>query len=182
MNNLVYEIMKYFAQFPAIAGVQKFFHRQSSIYPDYATLKTAIETGTNSRLPSIGDYVFGSDEEILSKYIKTIKGKYLMVEIGTIDMQRNRYDNFENYMNISIVVAENIDVKSRDGVERAIVMQSNLTLLQQIIRFMNADEYDYCANIQFPDSGVIIPVEPFDMLQSAGWLYNFKWKDNTLFI
>lgn len=180
MNNLVYEIMKYFAQFPLLAGVQKFFQRETSIYPDYATLKAQIEAGTHSRLSSINDFVFGSDEEILSKYIKNIKGKYLMVEIGTIDMQRNRYDNFDNYMNVSIVVAENQDIKARDGVERAIVMQSNLILLQQIIRFMNEDEYDFCANIEFPSSGIIIPVEPFDMLQSTGWLYNFRWKDNTL--
>lgn len=170
------DVFKYFAKFPALEGATRLFNRSSSSYfSSYAAFKAEIEAlDPNALIPGISDYIFGVDEELVSKLINKVTGTYLFVDYGSITTDRNELKVQTNQFLLGVTVATPRNPDSIDHIESVLQAEQNLEYISQIQAQMKSDQRDeaFLEHITFP-----VEITPFfsrELHNSVGWTMLFQ--------
>ncbi len=181
---LITDIIKYFAKFPDTTGIMKNFSRTAGRETGYDTLKAYFQSLTSPLLPEIKDYVFGSDEDIVTERIRTMKDYFLFVEYGRIslaapDNLRVRNGSFF----LAFTVAKPFNMPGRDPAEEMIISDTCLDLVIQILQTIKDDDDIKCIKTRLMDSAVeISPVVPEMFYQNIGWVATFTRNNMQLVV
>jgi hypothetical protein len=165
-------IIKYFAKYPLKAGVIKNFKRTDNKvtgYTDLLAYFTALDP--HSLLPDITDYVISSDESELADKIKNIDGWFLMVEPGGISGgELNNARVRDSKYIIQVTIGHHKDERSSDDIVSALISDKGLSLANQLITYLKADDKDLCPYSRWCDNPFQLdPIEPYLLYQSIGW-------------
>ena len=178
----ILDAIKYFAKFPARAGVEKCFSSPDAAIPGYSDLQTYISSLPDPLMPDIGDFIFGMDEEKIAERIRNIEGYFMYVEYATIkgsslDQFRKRSTDF----NLAIIIGCHYNKRNIDNMGEALVMDKALTYIMQLSEYMKLDDALVCGNKRMLDGPLnIAPIPPFLLYQSYGWELSFSKTNNLL--
>lgn len=85
--NILQDIFVYFARYVTSDVVDRFFTKASGD-EDYIRLRTRARAAAEGRFPELTDYIFGVQEESVTRRIGQVKGVYLFVDYGGITPRR----------------------------------------------------------------------------------------------
>ncbi len=177
-TTLLQDTFKYFAKFPAFAGVQKNFNVSESkrFGTDYSNFQTSIDNlDEKDLIPGIADYIFGVDEDMVKRRIQSISGIFLFVDYGAINIDQEGDALYEmNEFRIAITVAFPIKENTLDPVETMLMHQTMLDYMAQIKDKMRQDKkkIDLIKEIKFP-----LEINPWfsrELMNSSGWSMLFS--------
>lgn len=175
--NVITDAFKYFAKFPAKAGVMENFNKSESPYFDnYTTLKSEIDAlDPHSQVPEIGDYVFGVDEESVKKRIEQINGIYLFVDYGNITTRREEPALVETAdFLLAITVAMPMKPEQLDAFESVLISEQTLQHIVTIKNTMKEDSKNKTFTHQLTFPAEITPWYAREMANSHGWTMVFS--------
>lgn len=181
MNHIT-ELYKYFAKFPALAGVQRSFIRNPNDTA-YTTLKAEIAALTpNSLIPTLANYIFSINTVKLAERVKNMTDDFLMIEYGSInESESQKYKVLESSIELSVIVATSWHEKNKDEIDEVITMNRLLLVMKSIMDTMKADNAQNCEILRrlvFPDN--ISPIEPANFYEKIGWVARFQSRDNNI--
>lgn len=175
---LLQDTFLYFAKFPSIDGVNRNFNvtTSRSFGTEYSDFRTEIENMTEQELiPGIQDYVFGVDEDMIKRRLNDIKGTYLFVDYGKVDIDQetNALVEMNNFL-LSVTVAYPVKENELDAVEMMLMHQQTLNYISQIKNKMVADKKKSALvkDITFPVE--IMPWRVRELMGSIGWSMQFS--------
>jgi hypothetical protein len=184
MDNPVIDILKYFAKFPDRDAVLKNFSRSTEKVPGYDALKTYITGLPDPLMPEINGFIYTSDADKLSEYIRNQKGYYMLIEFGAFaGSDPNNFKSRDIEWLFAITIAHHDNTRNTDSIEEALLADQALVHCINLLEYMKQDDSDlFCANQRFLNTEIdISPIEPMLLLQSYGWVITFKKKVNNLF-
>jgi hypothetical protein len=177
-TTLLQETFKYFAKFPAFAGVNKNFNTSASQFSEYSPFKTEIQNLTEKELiPGIEDYVFGVNEDMVKRRIEDITGIYLFIDYGAINSDQETDANVEqDEFRTAVTVAWPIKQGELDAVETMFMHQLTLDYIVQIKEKMRQDSRSHhlVKRVSWP-----IEINPWfarELMNSTGWSMLFSQK------
>lgn len=177
---LITDIIKYFAKFPD--GILKNFSRTTSQETGYDTLKAYFQGITSPAIPEIKDFVFGTDETIVTNRLRNMKDFFLFVEYGRISISvpdKVRVRNGSLYL--AFTVAKPFNNAGRDPAEELIISDQCLDLVIQILQAIETDDDAACVRGRYIDSAIdITPVVPEMFYQNIGWVVTFSRNNMNL--
>ena len=176
------DVIKYFAKFPARAGVLKNFARAAGTIDGYADLKNYITALPSPLMPEITELVFSTDEKAVGDRIRNIDNYFMYIEYGPItgehpDRVRLRRVSF----GLAVYVCYHANARNLDSMEEALIMDNCLQKVFDIAAQMITDDNLICPHTRFAESVLnFSPVEPLLMYQSIGWGVTFKKANNLV--
>ncbi len=183
-TTLIPDIFTYFAKYPLLEGVKKNFKNKKSTMPGYLELKNTIDNlPVHSLLPELEDYVFGMNEKEVFDRIRNMKGMFLFIDYGQINMNINeRNDYAASQIHLAINVGHEYSTQNDDIIEESIIMNKTLVVMQKIIKqIMGDDKASDCPfKKYFNNPTQISPIEPKSFHGKLGWNVMFT-KNEDLF-
>lgn len=173
----ILDIIKYLAKFPSKTGTLKNFSRTTEKVTGYNDLKDYMTNlSTSGLISGLDDYVWGTDEKIVVERIRNLKNYFMFVEYGKIDVSANDKNRIRDYgFNIGITIAHPFNDNNRDTAEELLVSQQCLTMLQNMVETIEADDLNKCTPTRLLEGSYIIaPVEPMLFYQNIGWVLSFN--------
>ena len=136
---MIFEILKYYAQFPNHSKVLEIFAKGRSQLPEYATLQEDIKKLPNSsRIQGLDYYIFGQSFDSVKQRVDSIlTGTYLFVEIGDITSKRDQKNNIQDEVQMAVTIAAKS--AEMDLIEEAIQSSRTLAMMQQLRVAMTSD-------------------------------------------
>lgn len=178
---LITDIVKYFAKFPAKAGVLKNFEVTLGD-ADYEALRAYCTALPNALLPEIKHFIFGTDEAALEAILKNIDSYFMLVLYEVIrstapDATRNR----KTSQRWSIIIGHPSNTKDTDPVQEIQIMDKCLSLIQSLIALIQHDDAETCGNLRFFDSEInIVPLPKWMLYNCHAWELSFQKTNNLL--
>lgn len=170
---MIFQIFKYYAQFPDLKGVISLFANGKSDIPAYIALRDEIQNiPTHSRIPEIKHYVFGQSYDSVKSRIDQISGTYLFLEFGEIESIRDRRNSIQDTFDLAVTIASKIQTTS-DLVEQAIISQQTLGLIHQLRTLQHEDQARQSWLKEISDRHTIVPFVAREFA-SLGWTIVFK--------
>jgi len=169
---LLEHIFLYFAKYPASAAVQKFFTKTSG-GTAYETLKASAIAAAAGKYPVITDYIFGVNEESVSRRISQVKGIYLFVDYGNISSSENNLGVKSDEFNVAVTVAKPLSSGATDLAQEVILSEDLLQIISAIRNDMRGDDHDSLTDYMvFPND--ITPFYARELSNSYGWTLMFR--------
>ncbi len=171
--NILQDIFIYFARYVTPDVVDRFFTKVSG--DDYNQLRTMARTAATGRFPELTDYIFGVQEESVTRRIGQVKGVYLFVDYGGItsseDLRNVRSDDFS----LAVTVARPMSSAALDMADELLVSDRLLRIIAAIRDDMRSDDSDsFIRRMLFPND--ITPFYARELSNSYGWTLMFKMR------
>ena len=165
--NILQDIFVYFARYVTPDVVDRFFTKASGD-EDYSRLRTRARAAAEGRFPELTDYIFGVQEESVTRRIGQVKGVYLFVDYGGItsseDLRNVKSDDFS----LAVTVARPMSSTALD-------MADELLVSDRLLRDMRSDDSDsFIRRMLFPND--ITPFYARELSNSYGWTLMFKMR------
>lgn len=172
----VIDILLYFAKFPDRDGVLTNFSKTTEIIPGYSELRAQIEALPDPIFPQIKEFVYSSDIDELERKIKSISDIFLLVEFGPIVQSGKNTTGVKDIeWHFSITLAQKGNSRKYDAFEDALISNSLLNLLKDMIKQIEADDANRCKPSRLLDrSYTLAPIEPYSLMGAVGWALTFK--------
>lgn len=176
------DIIKYFGKFPDRDGVLKNFVRTTEKYSGYDDIKTYFTGLGDPLLPEIKDFVFGTDEKVISKRLSNIGSFFLFVEFGQIGTSSpDSWQNRDTEIMLAITLAHPFNESNRDSIEEILLSDACLDLLLRLKDLMITDDQDTCFITRLLESEITIdPIEPAFFFNNIGYVMRIKKKTGSL--
>ena len=178
---LLTDIVKYFAKFPAKAGVLKNFDISEGD-ADYEALRTYCTALPDALLPEIEHFIFGTDEATLETIINNIDGYFMLVIYEVVrstapDATRNR----KTSQRWSIIIGYPSNTKNTDSIQEVLIMDKCFELTHKLLKFIELDDAEICGNLRFLDSDInISPLPKWLIYNCHAWELSFQKANNLL--
>lgn len=177
---MIIDLIKYFAKFPAKAGVIDMFRNESSSMPEYASLLSYINAlPDTSVFPELECMVIATSLDAVKQYVSSFIGinKYLMMDYGEIiSTPSGNTESLNDTMACAITVAMHLS-DNADIMEQAIASAVTLDLANRLRAHMMADsnqkELGYFVNNIIDGQHTLVPFEGKE-IQSIGWTLAFR--------
>lgn len=169
---LLEHIFLYFAKYPATTAVSKFFTKGSGDTA-YNTLKTAATAAAAGKYPAITDYIFGVNEESVTRRISQVKGIYLFIDYGNITSSTDRVGTKSDTFSVAVTVAKPISAGALDLAQEVLLSEDLLQIISAIRKDLREDESNSLMEyILFPND--ITPFYARELSNSYGWTLMFQ--------
>ena len=126
--NILQDIFVYFTRYVTPDVVDRFFTKASGD-DDYNQLRTMARTAATGRFPELTDYIFGVQEESVTRRIGQVKGAYLFVDYGGItsseDLRNVKSDDFS----LAVTVARPMSSAALDMADELLVSDRLLRII-----------------------------------------------------
>lgn len=173
MDNVILEMLKYFAKFPAKERVLKEFTGSDDL--TYTQVHDFINNlDPHSLIPQLQVFIFDTNTDFINNRIKESSEWYLLVDYGELIEEKNQNNAITYHIPVSITVGKLASGKNTDQIERAILSQEGLTIIRNILNQIEADNKEICSNNRLEQSGNIIPIEGAMLYNTVGWIANLK--------
>ena len=170
--NILADTFKYFAKYPSLEAVEKFFNRGTHS-AEYQQLYDTVLPLTTGLYPDITDYIFGVNEDSVKKRIASVRNIYLFVDYGNITSVTDNRDVKRDEFNLAITIAKPTATSSFDQAEELLISDKLLQMVCSIRRDMREDrENAYVKRLVFPNE--ISPFFARELSNSYGWTLMFK--------
>lgn len=177
---MIFDILKYYAQFPDHTRALEIFSKGRSELPEYAVLQEEFrDLPKHSRISGLDYYIFGqSFDSVKQRVDQILSGTYLFVEIGDISSKRDERNNITDEIQMAVTIA----AKSADCdlIEESIQSRRTLTMLHQLRRVMLSDQKEISWMKELSDSCQISPFVAREF-SSVGWTLMFERRGSDLF-
>ena len=167
--NILQDIFVYFARYVTSDVVDRFFTKASGD-EDYSRLRTRARAAAEGRFPELTDYIFGVQEESVTRRIGQVKGVYLFVDYGGITSS-------EDLRNVKsdVTVARPMSSTALDMADELLVSDRLLRVIAAIRDDMRSDDSDsFIRRMLFPND--ITPFYARELSNSYGWTLMFKMR------
>lgn len=177
---MIFEILKYYAQFPNHSKVLEIFSKGRSELPEYAALRKDIEGLSNhSRIQNLDYYIFGqSFDSVKLRVDQIISGTYLFVEVGDIISKRDQKNNILDEVQMAVTIAAKSS--DMDMAEEAIQSRRTLAMMQQLRVAMFSDQRHTPWLKELTEACQIKPFVTKEFA-SIGWTLMFEREGYDLF-
>lgn len=176
------DIIKYFGKFPDRSGVLRNFNRTTEKLSGYDDLKTYFTNLGDPLLPEIKDFVFGTDEKVISTRLDSIASFFLYVELGQI--AASSPDNFHNRdtnLMLAITLGHPFVGSDQDCVDDILLSDQCLDLLLQLKDNIIADDDQTCFITRLMENEISInPIEPSLFFNNIGHVMKIEKKSNII--
>lgn len=177
---MIFEILKYYAQFPNHSKVLELFAKGRSELPEYAVIQEGIKNLPNSsQIQGLDHYVFGQSFDSVKQRVDNIlSGTYLFVEIGDIMSKRDQKNNIEDEVQMAVTIAAKS--AEMDLIEEAIQSRRTLAMMQQLRVAMTSDQR---STPWLKELSLSCQIRPFVAKEfaSVGWTLMFEREGSDLF-
>lgn len=172
--SILKDIFTYFARYVTPDVVDRFFTRSAGELP-YTSLRDEARAAARGTFPELTDYIFGVQEDSVSRRISQVKGVYLFVDYGNIssieDVRSVRSDEFS----LAVTVARPMSTTAMDMADELLVSDRLLQIIASIREDMRSDDSEpYIRRMLFPND--ITPFFARELSNSYGWTLMFKMK------
>lgn len=170
---ILQDTFHYFCRYLSTGTVEKFFNKKNSKDINYGIMKAkAIDACTN-KYPEITDYIFGVNEEQVSKQISQVRGIYLFIDYGNITSRESTLKVKEDSMQLAVTVAKPLASGTYDQAEEILITEQLLEIISSIRKDMREDRTDpFIKRLSFPND--ITPFFARDLSNSYGWTLMFN--------
>lgn len=177
---MIFEILKYYAQFPNHSKVLEAFSKGRSELPEYSELLNEIGAlSNNSRIQGLDYYIFGqSFDSVKQRVDQVLSGTYLFVEIGDIISKRDGKNNISDEVQMAVTIAAKSS--EMDLIEEAIQSKRTLAMMQQLRVAMFADQKTSTWLKELSESCQMKPFVTKEF-SSIGWTLMFERQGADLF-
>lgn len=175
------DILKYFSKYPAKQAVLDCFSRESSAdkVAGYTELKAWANTlAETSYMPNVETFVFSSDETKVVKEVRNIKGLFMLLEYGNIDISSpDQMKLRERSWRLAITFGFPQKRAGVDFMSEALIMDQLYQLAFQLQTQIKTDNKEICDWLQMMDGSLnISPVEPKLLYENYGVVVDFANK------
>lgn len=177
---MIFEILKYYAQFPNHSKVLELFAKGRSELPEYAAIQEDINNlPKSSRIKGLDYYIFGQSFDAVKQRVDNIlTGTYLFVEIGDIMSKRDQKNSIRDEVQMAVTIAAKS--AEMDLIEEAIQSSRTLTMMQQLRVSMNSDQRNTPWLKELSGSCQMRPFVAKEFA-SVGWTLMFEREGSDLF-
>ena len=161
---MIFEILKYYAQFPNHSKVLEIFAKGRSDLPEYAAIQEEIRS-----LPKYS---------VKQRVDGIVSGTYLFVEIGDIMSKRDQKNNIQDEVQMAVTIAAKS--AEMDLIEEAIQSRRTLSMMQQLRVAMTSDQRNTPWLKELSSSCQIRPFVTKEFA-SIGWTLMFDREGSDLF-
>lgn len=174
MNNIIIDLLLYFAQFPDHNGVLKLFNKGRSEIAGYEDLRTRIEGITQDPvLPEVKNFVFGSNFDAVKVYIAQLSGFYMFIDYGEIDSENVQPNKISDSFRVAVTIACKTSEFSGDLIDQALISDQAFGYLMRMRNLMIQNQRERYSFKDISSSHSIVPFvsREFD---SIGWTLMFN--------
>jgi hypothetical protein len=177
---MIFEILKYYAQFPNHSKLLEIFAKGRSDLPEYAAIQEEIKSLPKySRIQGLDYYIFGqSFDSVKQRVDGIVSGTYLFVEIGDIMSKRDQKNNIQDEVQMAVTIAAKS--AEMDLIEEAIQSRRTLSMMQQLRVAMTSDQRNTPWLKELSSSCQIRPFVTKEFA-SIGWTLMFDREGSDLF-
>lgn len=176
--SLVKEIMFYFARFPERSGVMKMWNTGRSNLPEYELWRTQMEAVPDTEMslvPEIKNFVFGVNEDALTKKIAGFFEPFLFVDYGNLEVVLDQVNRYNESFLIALTVAFPQRADNVDLLESAIYSDLALNYIATIRKILIQEEKERYWLKDFSADHAVTPWVSTKM-PSIGWTIMFTRK------
>lgn len=177
---MIFEILKYYAQFPDHNKVLEIFSKGRSELLEYGILQEEIKKmPDHSRITGLDYYIFGQSFDSVKQRVDNIlAGTYLFVEIGDIMSKRDQKNNIEDEVQMAVTIAAKS--AEMDLIEEAIQSRCTLAMMQQLRAIMLSDQ---ARTPWLKELSLSCQIKPFvaKEFSSVGWTLMFEREGSDIF-
>ncbi|MDR0829737.1 MAG: hypothetical protein LBN95_06465 [Prevotellaceae bacterium] len=177
METLIIELYKYFSQFVPKDVLNKMFIQPAVTQNlGYEEIKAEILAKDDTvRFPEIDVFVLSINEKYVEQRMKDANNFVLFVEYGDVTLNPTIAKGTKQ--TLSVTVAHAFPQNNNDNLNEVLIMNRCLSILNQIIEKMNADQNNnnFCRNMDliiFPAE--LQPLDPTVFFGRGGWSATFK--------
>lgn len=172
--NILQDIFVYFARYVTKDVADRFFTKAAGDDMYNGLRNRAIEAASGE-FDDISDYIFGVQEDSVSRRISQVKGVYLFVDYGNIssseDLRRVKSDDFS----LAVTVARPMSSTALDMADELLISDRLLHIIASIRDDMRSDDSDsFISRMLFPND--ITPFFARELSNSYGWTLMFKMR------
>lgn len=177
---MIFEILKYYAQFPEHNNVLEIFAKGKSELPEYAALIEEIkELPVHSRIKGLNHFVFGqSFDSVKQRVDQLLTGTYLFIEIGDIMSKIDQKNNIHDEIQMAVTIAAKSS--ESDLIEESIMSKRTLDMMKQLRVAMLSDQKRTPWLKELSESCQIKPFVAKEFA-SVGWTLMFERQGADLF-
>ncbi len=141
---LLLDAFLYFAKFPDFDGVKKTFNNSNdSAIPGYSSFKQAVNgMAVNSLIPELKHYVFGVDENRVTKRIEDFHDFYLLVDYGINQRPTGQHNIITDSLYLAVTVARPFSDQEMNDAEEILLTQLAYDYLMRITNTLRTDQRD----------------------------------------
>ena len=177
---MIFDILKYYAQFPNHSKVLEIFSKGRSELPEYAKLVAEIKNlPVHSRIQGLDYYIFGqSFDSVKQRVDQVLSGTYMFVEIGDIMSKRDQKNNIQDEVQMAVTIASKYS--ETDLIEEAIQSSRTLNMMNQLRAAMFSDQKSTSWLKELSESCQIKPFVAKEF-SSVGWTLMFEREESDMF-
>ena len=177
---MIFEILKYYAQFPNHSKVIEIFSKGRSELSEYVAIQEEIKSlSSSSRIQGLDYYIFGQSFDSVKQNVdRILSGTYLFVEIGDIMSKRDQKNSIQDEVQMAVTIAAKS--AEMDLIEEAIQSKRTLAMLQQLRVAMTSDQRSTPWLKELSGSCQIRPFVAKEFA-SIGWTMMFERDGSDLF-
>lgn len=177
---MIFEILKYYAQFPNHSKVLEIFAKGRSDLPEYIAIQEEIKNlPDSSRIQGLDHFVFGQSFDSVKQRVDGIlSGTYLFVEVGDIMSKSDQRNSIQDEVQMAVTIAAKS--AEMDLIEEAIQSRRTLSMLQQLRIAMISDKR---TTPWLKELSGACQIRPFVAKEfaSVGWTMMFEREGSDLF-
>lgn len=172
--SLLKDIFTYFARYVTPDVADRFFTKSAG-EQEYTMLRDEARAAARGTFPELTDYIFGVQEDSVSRRISQIKGVYLFVDYGNISSMEDARNVRSDEFSLAVTVARPMSSTALDMADELLVSDRLLRVIAAIRDDMRSDDSDsFIRRMMFPNE--ITPFFARELSNSYGWTLMFKMK------
>ena len=174
MRHILHDIFVYFARYMSQDVVSAVFTKAHG-EEAYDSLRSEALSAATGRFPGITDYVFGVQEDSVSRRISQVKGIYLFVDYGGITSSEDLRHVKSDELSLAVTVARPVSSTAMDMADELVLSDRLLRIIAAIRDDMRSDDSDsFIRRLLFPND--ITPFFARELSNSYGWTLRFKMR------
>lgn len=172
--SLLKDIFTYFARYVTPDVVDRFFTKSAG-EQEYTKLRDEARAAALGTFPELTDYIFGVQEDSVSRRISQVKGVYLFVDYGNISSMEDARNVRSDEFSLAVTVARPMSSTALDMADELLVSDNLLRIIAAIREDMRSDDSNsFIRRMLFPND--ITPFFARELSNSYGWTLMFKMK------
>lgn len=172
--SLLKDIFTYFARYVTPDVADRFFTKSAG-EQEYTMLRDEARAAARGTFPELTDYIFGVQEDSVSRRISQVKGVYLFVDYGNISSMEDARNVRSDEFSLAVTVARPMSSTALDMADELLVSDRLLRIIAAIRDDMRFDDSDsFIRRMMFPNE--ITPFYARELSNSYGWTLMFKMK------
>lgn len=172
--SLLKDIFTYFARYVTPDVADRFFTKSAG-EQEYTMLRDEARAAARGTFPELTDYIFGVQEDSVSRRISQVKGVYLFVDYGNISSMEDARNVRSDEFSLAVTVARPMSSTALDMADELLVSDRLLRVIAAIRDDMRSDDANsFIRRMMFPNE--ITPFYARELSNSYGWTLMFKMK------